>query len=448
MVANVSAQELVIREPFQMVPNDLTAAQAKYRRVDYNGNPCALIKVGLVDKSATFSGDVVHSEYKQGEWWVYMVEGSLYLKIKTNNNIPKEITFSPLKKLTTYKISFISNALNQPAVPMPEPLLPFYEKIDDEWLLGYLDNKGNIAIPATLKGEGTMFEGGTARVEYKRSWYFINTAGQEVAAPGPNWCHSGLHIVKQNGKYGYADKMGNLVLPIIYNWATDFYDNRAFVSFGDGCGFITPKGIVVFKGNYDTFWLYNNHDLTTKYCNNYAVVKKGDKYAFIDTNGVFQDKLGTYKYAENFSEGLAAVRNEKGGWGYINTYGRIVISFNSNHYGDSFSEGLAKSYEGVFSDYHYYINKKGNKIFKTKLWTGSFSEGLAVASKPYGREYGYIDTKGSIVISLGYEKAKDFYKGFARVKLFTPNHWVWIDKKGRILKDKYGRPFHSEPQDD
>lgn len=445
MVANVSAQELVIREPFQAVPDDLTAAQVKYRRVDYNGNPCALIKVGLVDKSATFSGDVVHSEYKQGEWWVYMVEGSLYLKIKTNNNIPKEITFSPLKKLMTYKISFISNALNQPAVPMSEPLLPFYEKINDEWLLGYLDNKGNIAIPATLKGEGTLFENGTARVEYKGDWYFINTVGQKVISP--SWSYSGLHLVKRNNKYGYANKNGDIVIPIVYNHAFEFKNNRARVEFGlFDYAFITPSGKIIYRGKF--FVDYFNY--------NYAPVEISEKnWGFIDTNGNIKPSLGYYYYAEGFSEGLAYVINGKQEAGFIDTYGHVTIPFSKKNRYEDFSEGLAEftSFWGKarYVDRRGFIDRRGNVVISQSkyLINSGFQEGLAVVSDHViNGKYGYWDSHGKIVIPLEFERARKFNKGFAKVKQFSPNYWVWINKYGRVLKDKFGRPYHSEPPDD
>ena len=432
----VNAQELVIREPFQAVLNDLTATQEKYRRLDYNGNPCALIMIGLVDKSASFNGDVVYSEYKQGEWWVYMVEGSQYLKIKTNNNIPKEISFPPLKKLTTYRISFISNAHNQLVASVSDPLLPFYEKVNDEWLLGYLDNKGNIAIPATLNGEGTLFENGTARVEYKGSWYFINSSGQKVA--NPSWSYSGLHLVRQNWLYGYADKDGSIVIPIAYRDAYEFNNNRAKVMYPNGeNAFITPKGKVIFKGTFHEDY----------FSHNFAPVEvAGGKWGFIDTNGVIQPKMGFYKYACGFSDGLALVINNKNEKGFIDTRGKVVISYSKQRRYDSFSEGLAS-----FSTFFFkggYINTKGETVFSTPhsaSYDGFFSEGLARVSKNF--DYGYIDYRGNLVIPIQFDSAGKFKKGFAKVKLFNPIQWAWIDKKGRVLKDRFGRPYHSEPRD-
>ena len=46
---------------------------------------CALVKIGLVLQDVTFEGSVVKSEFKDGEWWVYMVDKSWWLNIKTMN---------------------------------------------------------------------------------------------------------------------------------------------------------------------------------------------------------------------------------------------------------------------------------------------------------------------------------------------------------------------------
>lgn len=445
----LGAQELVLKDQFHVVPNDLTATQEKYQKLDRNGNPCALIMVGLVDKSATFHGDVVHAEYKQGEWWVYMIEGSQYLKIKTDDNLPKEITFPKLKKLTTYKVSFISNAPNKPNIPDPEPLLPFYENVNDEWMLGYLDDKGNIAIPATLKGVGSMFGGGTARVAYDGNWYYIDGKGHEVTSP--SWSWSGLHLVKKNNKYGYADKTGRIVIQIKYDQASDFQCNRAIVIEGDEYGFITPKGNYIYKNSKDI--LKENSYLSGPFSDNYALIRiNKNKYGFIDTNGTIQYGLGTYEDAHAFSEGLAAVKNKKGDWGYINTFGKLVIPYHNGSWGDSFSDGLAKRHGRFLLDLNnYYINKRGETILKTSLLTMfGFSEGLLVAGKRHGDDYrfGYIDHSGSVVIPFEFENARSFYKGFAIVKLYTPDYWVWINKRGEVLKDNYGRPYHSTPSDD
>ena len=74
------AQELKVLE-FRA---DMTMTDAtQYPKEDFNGERCGLVKLGLVLPDATFEGDVVSSEYKDGEWWIYMVRGAKWLTIKS-----------------------------------------------------------------------------------------------------------------------------------------------------------------------------------------------------------------------------------------------------------------------------------------------------------------------------------------------------------------------------
>lgn len=52
----------------------------------------------------------------------------------------------------------------------------------------------------------------------------------------------GLAVVEKEGKYGYIDKKGNVVIPIQYKTASDFSDGEAYVDFGDTSYSIDLKG--------------------------------------------------------------------------------------------------------------------------------------------------------------------------------------------------------------
>jgi len=70
---------------------------------DANGVACALVKIGLVAKDPVFSG-ATKSEYKDGEYWVYMPSGSENVLIKTSNFVPFTCNFGqPLQSLFTYR---------------------------------------------------------------------------------------------------------------------------------------------------------------------------------------------------------------------------------------------------------------------------------------------------------------------------------------------------------
>lgn len=113
----------------ESLPADLTASTQI--RVDLNGKKCGLIKVQCVLDDIQFSGNIVgNAEHKDGEYWVYMTDGSKQLSIKHPKILPLDIDFfthlqSVIKSGNTYRLilsipeALYSSILAQPiAVPM------------------------------------------------------------------------------------------------------------------------------------------------------------------------------------------------------------------------------------------------------------------------------------------------------------------------------------------
>ena len=115
---NIYAQELKVVK-FEET-KDLDAVV--YSVTDFNGNPCALIKVGLAIEGATFEGDVIKTERKGNEYWVYMPEGSYLLNVNTPNSTPLRYQFDKLKKNVTY-VMVIQLPNQRPSV-LPIELTP------------------------------------------------------------------------------------------------------------------------------------------------------------------------------------------------------------------------------------------------------------------------------------------------------------------------------------
>lgn len=71
----------IIVTGFEAKPMDLTAST--HMRRDFNEQPCALVKVGLRAKDASFEGNIIgDTEMHTNEYWVYMTGGSKMLNIK------------------------------------------------------------------------------------------------------------------------------------------------------------------------------------------------------------------------------------------------------------------------------------------------------------------------------------------------------------------------------
>jgi len=146
-----------------------------------------------------------------------------------------------------------------------------------------------------------------------------------------------LFLISLNGKVGYIDKAGKLVVNPQFDVANNFSEGLAGVCVGGKdifCeggkwGYIDKAGKYVINPQFDG--VYN-------FSEGLGVVKIGGKWGYIDKAG----KLVVnpqFDVAYNFSEGLAGVKfSDK--WGFIDKAGKYVINpqFDCAY---NFSEGLA-----------------------------------------------------------------------------------------------------------
>ena len=283
-------------------------------------------------------------------------------------------------------------------------------------------------------------------------WYFLNNQKNKYSLEGLakvvnnldkdddkiGSFHEGFALVKKNRKYGYIDKMGNEIIPCIYDWTVngyrDFHEGLVLVGTDKDkkVFFMNTEGKEAFSARYDMandfheglalVWDYDKGDIGRKR----YIDKKGNEVI------TFTDK---YYPGTDFSEGLAAVWEDKehlGKHGYIDKKGKLVIPMQYEHGTDleglKFHEGLAVVYK---DGYEGYIDKKGNEVIPCKYESAScFQEGRACVKKD--GKYGYIDKKGNIIIPCIYEWAHQFSEGYAFVsKNKDSENWLCIDKNGK-----------------
>lgn len=111
VLEGLSAQELTVKS-MTVSPMDLSAS--KYERKDLTGKACGLVKVQLPTTGTQFEGNVIgNPEYKAGEYWVYMTEGSYMLSVKHPGFIPLDVSFRDygilgIDSKTTYKLLLLT----------------------------------------------------------------------------------------------------------------------------------------------------------------------------------------------------------------------------------------------------------------------------------------------------------------------------------------------------
>lgn len=298
----------------------------------------------------------------------------------------------------------------------------------------WLRNVEEQTVRPYSEGYSAYFENG--------KWGFLDLSGKVAIKPeyeDVTDFNKGLSIVKKEGKYGVIRTNGSLVFPITFTKLTPFNDGIAlaeengmkyylysdgkrqilsnkyeFYPYSEGYariknnkngkwGYIDKKGIIAINPTYSN--AYDFHG-------GYAVVSKGSDKFLINTNGT---KRGvsfpvdtTLVLDEN---GIGFYRDRTKKYVFVNDDLELVNRpYIMQH---PFKEGFAltKDIKGTLA----YINDKGNIAINLSKYddAGDFSEGKAWVMK--NGKYGYINTRGALVVDTIFTYASNFNDGQAYV---------------------------------
>ncbi len=289
-------------------------------------------------------------------------------------------------------------------------------------------------------------------------------------------------VIVQDGKYGYIDHTGKILIPPQFIWAEDFWRGLGTVyvcgryASIDSSGNLLPLRIAAegrlepwekggkwgFVDSSGTFKVDPQFEKVLPFSQGFAAVRKGDKWGFIDKSGTMVIPA-TFKSAYYFREGVASAETESGdvlidakgkvlasgfhflelvaegrvpvtkeNWGYLDLQGRIVIPLIYDH-ASSFSEGLgAVRKDGKWG----YVDRDGKVVIPLKFDdAGSFASGLAPAK--IGEQSGFINRSGEFVFLLEFRQAAGFLTYDQEDQLFiapsdVSRFWTSDDKFGYV----------------
>lgn len=210
---------------------------------------------------------------------------------------------------------------------------------------------------------------------------FINTDGKEVFSTTYKiyrCFRDGLIIYSHNGREGYMDKYGKIVIKAKYGDCKSFYNGYALVELINGQTAIIDK-----KGNnktagYNLGYYLNNYSYDQPVVSEGLFPLKGEGYVFADINNPSKikiyNKIGNsltgFDYVGIFTNGLAPVMTD-GKWGYIDKTGKMVIK-QTYDFVDNFQGSHDFVYKG---NYVYVIDKSGKAISKGLKYSYSGSVG-------------------------------------------------------------------------
>jgi hypothetical protein len=351
---------------------------------------------------------------------------------------------------------------------------------------GLIDSSGNFVIPPAYDDLYNALAD-TVYNAKKNNKYGLITHYGKVLVPFEYEKLYGIlgdtiFLAEQNGKYGLIKFNGKLLTPIRFDKIHPIWKNgKTYYKQGNNYGLITHTGEIS-QAKYTTKWeaekeIENSTDMSRP-DTSFGDWKNGLRafYIFSDGSGGFLKQnsktiLGPYTHTTNFSEGLAAVSDNKG-WFYIDNTGKKIIPgpfkdakpfydgkavVDRNTFIDHSGKITGKSKFPIVSDkpeeglYEVdagkdslpygkgLVNNTGSGVIDPMEYDGfnSPSEGMiAVGQKKEGGYlidgmWGFTDLDGVEVIPLKYAQVHSFKEGYAVVSL--GGKWGMIDKTGKVL---------------
>ena len=220
-----------------------------------------------------------------------------------------------------------------------------------------------------------------------------------------------------DGKCGYIDKRGKVVLPLQFDQAEGFSEGVAAVRVGIKWGFIDLNGQVVIAPKFQS---------TGRFSDGLAPVRTQEVWGYVDKSGrlVIEPQ---FDEAENFSDGFARVRS---GYEtrYIDTTGKIAtVRFNG---AASFEKGPTPVL--INGKVGYVDRSLSNVVIGPRFNdAGYFSEGLAPVE--ISGKWGYINMTGHVVIRPQFSSAESFHDGRALVGIRSTNRKGYINAHGKVV---------------
>ncbi|MCU0434203.1 MAG: WG repeat-containing protein [Bacteroidia bacterium] len=308
---------------------------------------------------------------------------------------------------------------------------------------GFADAAGKEAVPA-IYAYATPFRDGCAVVTSGGSNIIIDKSGKTIgsirtASSEVFKASCGrIRFRAPNGKYGYCDKSGNVVVQPQFEAADDYVFNRAIVEMNGRYGLIDREGQWVAQPEW--VFIYSLGD-------GFFHVKELSKDAPADT---LEQTLGYLR------TGISTA----GAGGVIDTNGRRILpvafdeiyylqpgyfSVEAGGYTGCFKTSGELVYKPLSTSYIYFyqgrtavkedsgmgmIDNKGRYIVKPQYDSiGIMYNGFAVMSR--AGKFGVLDSTGNVIIAPAYDEVQPVVNGFAVFK--QKNKYGYLTLKGSEL---------------
>lgn len=234
---------------------------------------------------------------------------------------------------------------------------------------GYIDKNGKAVIDFIYDNAGDFCEGlAYVEINYPDDTFyssFIDKTGKD-SFETDYFIHSGFDkglccLMDENGSFGFADKNGKVVIPLIYDDVSMFSEELSIVRIGRKLGFINKANEVIHEIKYSR---------ATDFIGGMALVEYNQRKFFINKLGqeLFMPSRVTEKYNDMdlFDEELIQVKisngnHLKGKFGFIDKSGNETIPIKYDWTACRFESNLIKV---KLDDKYFYIGKDGTEYFE------------------------------------------------------------------------------------
>lgn len=324
----------------------------------------------------------------------------------------------------SYQPSINAQSHNTKTVNYSTNINLFPIKQDNKW--GYIDKTGKVAIAAEFD-QASFFSQGLAFVRKNNSIEVINSNAETQFYLPDNTSYYGafsedLAVVAINGKYGFINKNGEMVIKPQFDQAKSFSEGLAAVKLGSYYGFIDKTGKTVINPQFFS---------VTSFSENLAAVR----FKQSDLHPAFIDKAGNvFFYLPNENTGnflktaITDVTSQDLGYeksSYSLSSFKASVTFENQ----AFSEDLISV---KINNKYGYINKAGEIVIAPMFdFADAFSEGLARVS--IKGKCAYIDSLGTVIIKtpFNYYSCSEFTNNLAQVQ--TQGSIGYLDRSGQFL---------------
>lgn len=255
--------------------------------------------VGLINTKGNWIIPPIYYSINKNACGLYRVEKQeLYGLMDNEGKIIQEIQYEDIGDCTEKRIGFVQNGqagfMDETGRVIIEP--QFEEatgfqsdiarvKMDEK--MAAIKSDGTILLPPKFS-KITPASDGLILAEEGKKCFVYNTSGKKIislddrcASPvnGIDGFNKGLARIERKGKYGFIDRKGKTVIPVIYDQTGVFSEDFCPVKIKGKWGYINKLGKLVIEPQFEMAYPFNNQ---------FAKVRKNGKIGIINTDGKFQ----------------------------------------------------------------------------------------------------------------------------------------------------------------